>query len=102
MGGRSKADHKRDADARTLKAEAFAELHRDWKTGNRIDLELPLKMRLEAVDKQHPETVALLCGPLVLMSLDPKALSFAGPRCSQRRGTRGLRVFGKLVLIMPP
>ena len=26
-------------------------------------------MRLEAIDPQHPETVALLCGPLVLFPI---------------------------------
>jgi uncharacterized protein len=45
---------------------SFAELHRTWKSGDRVELELPLKLRLEAVDPQHPETVALLRGPLVL------------------------------------
>ena len=31
--------------------------------GDRIELELPLKMRLEPVDAQHPDTVALVAGP---------------------------------------
>lgn len=55
--------------SRTVKAGAFAEVHREWKTGDRIELDLPLKMRLEAADPQHPDTVALLSGPLVLMSV---------------------------------
>jgi uncharacterized protein len=41
--------------------------NREWRTGDRVEVELPLKMRLEAVDRQHPDTVALLTGPLVLM-----------------------------------
>ena len=60
-------------DSRTLKAGAFAKVHREWKTGDRIELELPLKMRLEAVDQQHPDTVALVSGPLVLMPLTHQA-----------------------------
>ena len=81
-------------DSRTLKAGAFAELHRDWKTGDRIELELPLKMRLEAVDKQHPETVALLSGPLVLMSLDPKASELRrAALLATKRDTRTARVW---------
>jgi DUF1680 family protein len=47
----------------------FAALRREWKTGDRVELELPLKMRLEAVDRRHTDTVALLRGPLVLMAV---------------------------------
>jgi DUF1680 family protein len=56
-------------DSRKLAAGTFAEIRREWKTADRIELELPLRMRLEAVDAQHPDTVALLAGPLVLMAL---------------------------------
>jgi DUF1680 family protein len=44
-------------------------LQREWKNGDRIDLELPLTTRLEAVDPKHPETVALMVGPLVLFAI---------------------------------
>jgi len=47
-------------------AGAFASIQRQWKTGDRIDVELPLMTRLEPIDAQHPDTVALLVGPLVL------------------------------------
>jgi hypothetical protein len=47
----------------------FAAIHREWKTGDRVELELPLKMRLETIDAQHTDTVALLRGPLVLMAV---------------------------------
>jgi uncharacterized protein len=47
----------------------FAALHREWKTGDRVELELPLKMRLESIDPQQTGTVALLRGPLVLMAV---------------------------------
>jgi DUF1680 family protein len=53
--------------SRTLHSGAFAEINREWKMGDRVELELPLKMHLEAVDRQRPDTVALLAGPLVLM-----------------------------------
>ena len=45
----------------------FAALSRQWKDGDRIDLELPMPIRLEPIDPLHPETVALLRGPLVLL-----------------------------------
>jgi uncharacterized protein len=44
----------------------FAALTREWRDGDRIDLDLPRALRLEALDRRHPDTVALLCGPLVL------------------------------------
>jgi uncharacterized protein len=46
----------------------FAPLERRWNNGDRIELEIPLRPRLEAVDKRHPDTVALLVGPLVLFA----------------------------------
>ena len=51
-------------------AGTFARVEREWKSGDRIELELPLKTRLEAVDPQHAEIVALLSGPLVLFALE--------------------------------
>lgn len=47
----------------------FAAIKRDWSTGDRVELELPLKMRLEPIDARHNNTVALLRGPLVLMAV---------------------------------
>jgi hypothetical protein len=38
-------------------------------TPNRIDLELSMPLRLEAIDPAHPETVALVRGPLVLFAM---------------------------------
>jgi len=56
-------------DSRKVNAGAFAEVRREWKNGDRIDLELPFATRLESVDAQHPDIAALLNGPLVLMAL---------------------------------
>jgi uncharacterized protein len=47
----------------------FATIRRPWKTGDRIEMNLPMKVRLEAIDAQHLQTVALLCGPLVLFAI---------------------------------
>jgi hypothetical protein len=33
-----------------------------------VELELPAQMRLEPIDARHPDTVALVRGPLVLMA----------------------------------
>jgi hypothetical protein len=50
----------------------FAAVHRTWTSGDRVELELPLRMRLETIDAQHTDTVALLRGPLVLMAAKPQ------------------------------
>jgi DUF1680 family protein len=50
-----------------VEAGTFAAIHREWRNDDRIELEIPLPLRLQAVDAEHPNTVALLAGPLVLM-----------------------------------
>jgi len=51
----------------------FAELRREWKTGDRIELELPLTKRLEAINSRHADVVALLSGPLMLFAMTDAA-----------------------------
>jgi DUF1680 family protein len=47
----------------------FATLRRKWNSGDQIELDLDLPMRLEAIDSQHSDSVALVRGPLVLFTL---------------------------------
>jgi DUF1680 family protein len=47
----------------------FVTMRREWKTGDRIEMDLPMRLRLEGIDSRHPQTVALLCGPLVLFAI---------------------------------
>ncbi len=54
-------------------SKGFATLRRKWKDGDRVELNLPMPMRLEAIDAQHPDTVALVRGPLVLFALTEDA-----------------------------
>ncbi|HEY9126372.1 MAG TPA: beta-L-arabinofuranosidase domain-containing protein, partial [Acidobacteriaceae bacterium] len=49
--------------------KGFAAIPRKWKDGDRVELEMPLPVRLEPIDELHPETVALVRGPLVLFGL---------------------------------
>ena len=60
-------------NGRRLQAPAapgsFVAVHRQWRNGDRIELDLPMAMRLEPVDPQHPQTVALVFGPLVLFAI---------------------------------
>lgn len=48
---------------------AFLPLERIWKNGDRIELTLDMPVRIEAVDSQHPKTVAVLSGPVVLFAI---------------------------------
>jgi len=52
-----------------VKAGTFAAIQRTWKDGDRIELELPMPLRLEPVDDNHPNLVALVQGPLVLFAV---------------------------------
>src|SRR3984893_8091498 len=47
----------------------FLALQRTWKDGDRIDLELDMPLRLEAVDDQNPNTVALMRGAIALFGI---------------------------------
>ena len=59
-----------------VQAGSFAAIHRTWKNGDRIELELPMPLRLEAVDEQHPNLVALSRGPLVLHAISDARPAF--------------------------
>lgn len=54
----------------------FAAVRNTWKDGDRIELELPMPLRLEQVDANHPNIVALMQGPLVLMAITESQPTF--------------------------
>lgn len=53
-----------------LQPGAFLPLRREWKNGDRIEYTIDRALGLEAVDAQHPDTVALLAGPLTLFAIN--------------------------------
>lgn len=59
----------------------FAALRRTWRTGDLVELTLPMPLRLEALPANggpaHPDVVSLLYGPLVLMAV--RQLGESGP-----------------------
>jgi uncharacterized protein len=64
----------------SAQAGSFARVGRTWKTGDRLELELPLRKRLEAIDAQHPNVVALLAGPLVLFAITDSQPAITRPQ----------------------
>ena len=49
---------------------SFAAIRRQWRNNDEIELALPFSFRTERIDEQHPNTVALMRGPLMLVALD--------------------------------
>jgi uncharacterized protein len=54
----------------------FAAIRRTWKDGDRVELELPMPSRVESVDANHPNLVALIHGPVVLFAIADSQPSF--------------------------
>jgi uncharacterized protein len=50
---------------------SFAALRRRWQNNDTIQLKLPFTFRTVPVDEQHPQRVALMRGPLMLVALTP-------------------------------
>jgi uncharacterized protein len=61
---------------RRFEPGTFAAVRRTWQDGDRLELELPLPQRLEPVDVQHANQVALLRGPLVLFAVSETQPAF--------------------------
>jgi DUF1680 family protein len=45
----------------------WASINRVWSNGDKVELRIPLRMRWQAVDAQHPKRAALVRGPVVLV-----------------------------------
>lgn len=45
----------------------WATINRTWSSGDRVEVRIPLTLRLQAVDEQHPRRVAFVRGPVVLV-----------------------------------
>jgi uncharacterized protein len=87
---------------------SFAAIRNRWKDGDRIQIELPMPLRLEAADANHPKLVALVQGPLVLMAIadtqptfDAQALLRAKPVNNGRGDWTASSVSGGEVTMRP-
>jgi DUF1680 family protein len=52
-------------------SRTFAAIHRRWQTNDTVQIHLPFSFWVQPIDEQHPNTVALMRGPLMLVALDP-------------------------------
>jgi DUF1680 family protein len=84
---------------------SFASIRRTWNSDDRIELDLPMTLRLEPIDSQHPQTVALMFGPLVLFAITDAApsLTRAELLAAERTDRRSwqVRVAGKPLNLLP-
>lgn len=61
-------------------AGSFAAIKRTWRSGDVLELELPQDFRTEAIDEQHPDTVALMRGPVQYVAIEGAKQAQAGRR----------------------
>ena len=67
----------------------FATVRRTWQSGDRVELVLPIKTRLEPLDAGHGNLVALLSGPLVLFGIDARGKRLTRAQLLAARRTDG-------------
>jgi hypothetical protein len=51
--------------------DGFATVSRTWRSGDGVEMEVPMELRLEPLDARHSRVAALMCGPRVLFPLGP-------------------------------
>ena len=52
------------------KPGTWAEIVRTWASGDEVEIRIPMALRMEAIDRQHPRRVAVVRGPVVLVMDD--------------------------------
>jgi DUF1680 family protein len=70
-----------------VKPGTFAGIRRTWKDGDRVELELPMSLRVESVDANHANLVALMYGPMVLFAVADSQPSFDRRSLLQAKAT---------------
>ena len=46
---------------------AWASVKRAWNSGDRVEITIPQSFRMQAVDAQHPDRVAIVRGPVAMV-----------------------------------
>ena len=49
----------------------FASLRRKWQSNDTVEIHLPFRFRTVPVETRHPDLVALMYGPLMMVALEP-------------------------------
>lgn len=87
---------------------SFAAVRRTWSDGDRLELELPMPLRVDPVDANHPNLVALKQGPLVLFavadsqpSFDRNGLLHAKPANNAKGDWQATSIDGSTVVMRP-
>ncbi len=85
----------------------FIALQRTWKDGDRVEVEFEMPLRLEPIDDQNPNNVALLQGPLALFAMGgipsriTKAQLLAASRVSQSSDDWTVRTDSGILALRP-
>ena len=62
----------------TCRPGTWALVSRTWASGDRVTIQLPMKLVLTPVDEQHPHRVAVMYGPVVLVRDQSPSLNLTG------------------------
>lgn len=85
----------------------FAALQRSWKDGDRVEIEFEMPLRLEAIDNEDPNNVALLQGPVALFAVSEvparisKSQLMAATRVSQSSDDWTVRTDSGVLTLRP-
>jgi DUF1680 family protein len=91
----------------TVRSGTFATLRREWKSGDRIELELPRRLELRPIDAQHPNMVAVASGSVVLFAISDdtpnvtRAQLLAAKQQSQGSAVWHVDTDGGILRLMP-
>lgn len=67
----------------------WAVIERVWEDGDRVKIEIPMRLEAVSIDRQHPNRVAFRYGPVVLVRYDPPIMSGSLDRITESISRRG-------------
>ncbi len=75
----------------SLQPGTWTRLDRTWKDGDRVELSIDMPLRLVPIDPAHPETIALVRGPVALFAIEQGAAKISSKQmlAAQRSGASG-------------
>ena len=59
------------AQTADIKPAQWATVSREWKSGDMVEITIPLHFRRVPIDEQHPNRIAIVRGPVVYGQEDP-------------------------------